>query len=1240
MINDKREKPVRIKPVAEEQIRTKQAAAKPIKTKPFMIKLSINKQAKSRKELSFMEIEKTMLKIFTFFCRFHKGIIPAVSLIFMLVLSGCSGLSGEEGKNLGSENSGQILEGEHETPSASDDRDVPYEVLRLCGDFYEKAAAENKPDDPETVRSIVNRLGEKGYTAVDHKNQIDMTEPWRVIGFCEKAEKKEEGELTVIEVNDSGGFSWYDLRTRDGEVDVVKSCYRYENGEMKKVFEGSYIADSWEYTKEGYFMFSGVYFSEEQYVLTLSEGEEHAAFRVQPLDEKCRELNRRYLLSVGYKKNNLFLEDWSEEDFGNLDFYDLYDLFYEKVKGKSVPYTMDDDLGTGAVYQIPQNEFEQVIMAYFNIDKETLRSKTVYDSENETYEYKPRGFYETEYFEYPYPEVVGYEENEDGTVTLTANVVFPYEGISKVYAHEVVVRPMEDGSVQYVSNRVIPSENNYEETWHTPRLTEEEWKRLYGDKESGTGASGTREGTANGELKESPGEGAKECLLTEEEKKQLQDQAMEAAGTVKEVYQDKETADTSEFGGINNFTDKECQEAAALLGRAGYISVAENCNMENPEGIEDFYSAYLQKRDAMFTIFDVNYDGGIGAFTFIYRKGRLQTYYVGIGFKEGGEPWIRSTLVSDVEEIKLTQKGYFIYAYEELIPHSTLRQYWRIKPLSDRCRELTKKYITGLSYVNYNMLVTNWDADNVEDILMPCMFEDIYRIHTGKVFRTADREIPAGLYEEIMTAYFPVSIEKLRKRCGYNEKTDSYPYEMIFASPYPPFGEVVDYKENKDGTITLTVDGVWPDYNSDCAFTNRIVVKPFADGTFRYLSNSIEKKEMDIPVVAEMMDSRVSTVTETTDRDMEAWEKGYDLPVNSREKKEAEADCKRAMELVSDIYVRADKGQSSNAALSDETLFEMQGRIVETGRPVSVPVLYSDMGNYRRMDRFLKRCLNGKSGSIVAYRVCSDGGIGRNKYIFDGEDMYILSTKGMWDERNEFRLCDISCHRIREWSYTEKGWFGYEVCVPEPPEVTEIVDGACLIKISPMPEEWRRLSLQCLGGIGYQGNNLLCSDWDEEHMEDLDYSGIYEYLYGMKYGERFYCESASLRIPREEFESLIMEYLPVTAEELQKYAAFHEEDGTYEWAGLGCSNYAPTFFGTSVPQVVGVKKNEDGSLTLTVDAVCDMVFYDDAVITHELTVGFAEDGSFRYLGNKILYGGLEDIPDYQYRISKTREIQS
>ena len=298
---------------------------------------------------------------------------------------------------------------------------------------------------------------------------------------------------------------------------------------------------------------------------------------------------------------------------------------------------------------------------------------------------------------------------------------------------------------------------------------------------------------------------------------------------------------------IKEFTKEQCREVVSLLGGAGYVSVTEDTNMENYGEIEDFYAAYIEKRDAMVTIFDVNRDGLLGVITFIYRESELQTYYVGIGWQKGGIPEVRNTLVSDIAEIKLTEKGYFIYAHEIVIPHSSLRQYYRVKPLSDKCRELTAKYVYGLSYVNYNVLVTNWNSNNVEDILMPCMFEDIYRIYTGENLRTENWRIPADTYEKIMTTYFPVSIEQLREKCGYDEDSNSYEYEMIFASPYPPFGEVVDYSENADGTITLIVDGVWADYNSDLAFTNTIVVEPFGDGTFRYLSNTIEQKELEVP---------------------------------------------------------------------------------------------------------------------------------------------------------------------------------------------------------------------------------------------------------------------------------------------------------------------------------------------------------------------------------------------------------
>ena len=381
----------------------------------------------------------------------------------------------------------------------------------------------------------------------------------------------------------------------------------------------------------------------------------------------------------------------------------------------------------------------------------------------------------------------------------------------------------------------------------------------------------------------------------------------------------------------------------------------------------------------------------------------------------------------------------------------------------------------------------------------------------------------------------------------------------------------------------------------------------------------------------------VSSTEETKSAEEEAaeqWEKGYGLPVDEQEEKEAENDCKKMMELIFDIYKDADKGTASNVVLNDETVLEMQKRLMETGCPVSTLVTYSNMENYESVDQFLEECTDGKSGSVVIYEIHGDGGIGRMKFIFDGTEMYVVSAGSVWNKNGKSGMSYISYTRIKEWKYTDKGWFCYELCVPEPPEVSEIMDGSCLIRIKPMTEEQCEMSERCVRGLGYQGQNLLCSNWNVENMSELDYNGMFEYLYGMKYGEKFNSEDYPNGIPKEEFESLIMEYLPITAEQIREYAVFDEENHTYDWARLGCGNYAPTFFGTSLPEVTDIKENDDETVTLTVEAVCDMVICDDAVITHELTVRFAEDGSFQYLGNKILNDGIMQIPDYQYRIKE------
>lgn len=767
----------------------------------------------------------------------RKRLAAVVGISMVLLLSGCAN---KDSVNLEKGVSAPVDTVTEQEESGLSDVE---HIASLYRDIYENAQQSTTLGDLEVTRNFVRRLGEYGYAVVDENNQIDMANPQQVVDFYNMTAKKETAELTLIMVIDSGGFIQYDFLSKDGVVEVERGYYQYVDGKLENINRAAYIAQDWQYTQEGYLVFEGDFYSDSYHALVASDATEHVAVRVEPLPDRCRELNRDYLLPAGYGKNNLFLADWDETDYGTLNFYDVFDKFYPDVYQRLVPYVADGNVNAETVYQIPADTFERVIGRYFKIETGVLRQKTIYNPEGETYEYRPKGLYESDYADVPYPEVVDYQDNSDGTITLTVNAVYPEENTSRAFTHETVVRLLEDGSFQYVSNQVVYPEDNYDAWWHAGRMDQKQWEETY------SSAAHIDENCGSGEYSSvyTDEDGS---LLSETEKKKLKEEVITAVRQAEEVYEDADVEEDLIYGHIvKDFSREQRNKVVCLLGEAGYVSVTEDANMQNPEAVQDFYDAYQNRQDAMVTVFDVRTNGTIGACTFVYRAGKLQTCYVQIAWQEGGIPEITSAEVSDLQQIKLTEKGYFIYAYEYVPYHSSLRQYWRVSPLSDACRELTERYVHGISYVNYNAFVKNWDESNAEDILMPCMFEDIYRIDTGNRIQPKNGEIPAKTYEKIMTTYFPVTVEQVREKCGYQADTDSYPYEMIFSRQYPPFGEVVDYVENPDQTITLMVDGVWPDYDSDCAFTGRITVEPHDDGTFRYLSNSIEKGELDIPVV-------------------------------------------------------------------------------------------------------------------------------------------------------------------------------------------------------------------------------------------------------------------------------------------------------------------------------------------------------------------------------------------------------
>lgn len=336
--------------------------------------------------------------------------------------------------------------------------------------IYKKAKKEEKLDSLEVKQDIVDYFEMLDYAAVDTENQIDMVCAEQVEEFCENVRTVQPAETTIFAIADEGGFVRYDMVTKNGKIDVAVSSYSWEKDKPRGCYYQEFQANTWKYTENGYFFI-------EQYRPPGYDGAPgETGFRVKALDKTCRELNRKYVMPAGYELNKLLIVDWGENNYKNLDFYDLYELMYHlKYGGYARP---GDDYG-GTEYQIPKEEFEEVIQTYLPIESGALEENAVYQTESQTYRYRPRGLYDCEFPYEPYPEVVKYEKQEDGTIKLTINAVWTIKMLDKAITSELVVRPLENGNFQYLSNHLIPSQESIEPQWYKERLSDEEWKEIY-----------------------------------------------------------------------------------------------------------------------------------------------------------------------------------------------------------------------------------------------------------------------------------------------------------------------------------------------------------------------------------------------------------------------------------------------------------------------------------------------------------------------------------------------------------------------------------------------------------------------------------------------------------------------------------------------------------------------------------------------------------------------------------------
>ena len=183
---------------------------------------------------------------------------------------------------------------------------------------------------------------------------------------------------------------------------------------------------------------------------------DYSQLRLKPADREAYDLNRKYILPIGYQMVNLFLTNWQEQDWGSLSFNDLLESLYTVRTGNALDWEPYLTQSSPTRAMIPADVFESAVLPYFQISLEEFRELSQYDPETGTYPWRPIHGNDLTTWKYPMcePEVTDWTENSDGTLTLTVQVYSPELKTDRLFIHALTLRPLADGGFQYVSNRV------------------------------------------------------------------------------------------------------------------------------------------------------------------------------------------------------------------------------------------------------------------------------------------------------------------------------------------------------------------------------------------------------------------------------------------------------------------------------------------------------------------------------------------------------------------------------------------------------------------------------------------------------------------------------------------------------------------------------------------------------------------------------------------------------------------
>jgi len=406
----------------------------------------------------------------------------------------------------------------------------------------------------------------------------------------------------------------------------------------------------------------------------------------------------------------------------------------------------------------------------------------------------------------------------------------------------------------------------------------------------------------------------------------------------------------------------------------------------------------------------------------------------------------------------------------------------------------------------------------------------------------------------------------------------------------------------------------------------------FLSGCSRKADENVNIKADTAPIKEEPLFDANSDSDSVSDSDDEAagdlndisWEaeqySGTDeIAMSIREQQEWEQKALKAAACYQRIYQSAKKSDDLNQTISEHDINKMVSALSEAG--YCAVAKSCNMAHPEYVTEFCDKANRQENASLEVYQVNDSGGLLAFFFCCTGNKITVTGASVSWNQKGSPVLTDMHKYGVDDYRLTENGYFFYRLSISDTMAISE--ENA--FRIIAIDEECQRLNEAYIKPVGYQGNNLFLTDWDERNMDSLSLNDLFEYLYPLssddfnqEMPEKSYVDPAL-------FEQTMVACLPLTVKQVRERAVYEKNKG-YQWERFYTPQLAP------VPEVRSYERNEDGSITLLVHAVC-LDYGTDLAFAHKVTLLETADG-VRFLANEIIPSEVHIMPEYTPRISK------